>query len=82
MLKLRLKKAGRKKKAFYRIVVMDSAARRDGAAIEELGFYDPIEKLCRINKKRIIVRLQQGAQPTNTVKRLLEKLQILGNTEN
>lgn len=77
MLKLRLKKFGRKKQAFYRIVVMDSRARRDGAPIEELGFYSPIEKVFRINKKRTILRLQQGVKPTNTIKYLLERSQIL-----
>jgi small subunit ribosomal protein S16 len=77
MLKLRLKKFGRKKQAVYRIVVMDSRTRRDGAPIEELGFYSPIEKVFRIDKKRTILRLQQGVQPTKTVQNLLKRAEIV-----
>lgn len=77
MLKLRLKKFGRKKQAFYRIVVMDSRSRRDGATIEELGFYSPIEKVFHINKKRALIRLEQGVKPTKVVQNLLQKSEIL-----
>lgn len=73
MLKLRLKRGGRKKRPFYRIVVMNNQSRRDGFAIEELGFYDPITKLIKIKEKRIQERLNQGVQPTRTVKNLLIK---------
>ncbi len=77
MLKLRLKRCGRKKKVFYRIVLINNKSPRDGLAIEELGFYDPLNKLCQINKKQTIFRLQQGAQPTLIVKRLLQKFAII-----
>jgi small subunit ribosomal protein S16 len=73
MLKLRLKKGGRKKYPFYRIVVMNNKAKRDGFAIEEVGFYDPIKKILKIKKKRIYERLKQGVQPTQTLKNLLLK---------
>jgi len=56
----------------YRVVVMRSQTRRDGKAIEDLGFYNPISKQCVINKERIKVRLSQGAQMTETVKYLYE----------
>ena len=77
MLKLRLKRCGRKKQPFYKIVIMTNTSRRDGYAIEELGFYNPLNKTFKIDKDRTIYRLQQGAQPTETVRRLLEKANIL-----
>ena len=79
MLKLRLKRCGRKKQPFYKMVVMNSASRRDGYAIEELGFYNPLNKTFKINRGRVILRLQQGAQPTETVINLLKKANILEN---
>ena len=77
MLKLRLKRCGRKKQPFYKIVVMRSASRRDGYAIEELGFYNPLDKTFKIDKARTICRLQQGVQPTETVINLLKTAKIL-----
>jgi small subunit ribosomal protein S16 len=77
MLKLRLKRCGRKKQPFYKIVVMNSASRRDGYAIEELGFYNPLNKRFKIDKNRTILRLQQGVQPTETLVNLLKKASIL-----
>lgn len=77
MLKLRLKRCGRKKQAFYKIVVMNSLSRRDGYSIEELGFYNPLNKSFRIDKNRTVFRLQQGVQPTKTVVNLLKKANIL-----
>ena len=50
MLKIRLKRAGRKGKPFYRIVLMESLSKRDGKAIEELGYYDPIKKVIEFDK--------------------------------
>jgi small subunit ribosomal protein S16 len=79
MIKLRLKKYGRKQQASYRIVVMPSASKRDGRAIEELGFYNPQTNESNLNKERIKIRLSQGAQPTETVKNLLKKADILIN---
>lgn len=77
MLKLRLKRCGRKKQPFYKIVLMNSASRRDGYVIEELGFFNPLNKTFKINKERTISRLKQGAQPTETMINLLKIANIL-----
>ncbi len=79
MLKLRLKKCGRKGQASYRIVAMPSQGRRDGRAVEELGFYNPHTNEASINVVRVEARLGQGAQPTSTVKNLLKKASIAVN---
>lgn len=76
MLKIRLKRFGQKREASYRIVVMQSTSRRDGRPIEELGFYNPRTKETRLNVPGLVTRLQQGAQPTETVRRLLEKANV------
>jgi small subunit ribosomal protein S16 len=76
MIKIRLKKYGRKQQATYRVVIMPSTSKRDGKAIEELGFYNPLTNESNLNVERIRVRLSQGAQPTNTVKNLLKKANI------
>jgi len=73
MLKIRLKRLGRKKKASYRIIVIDSKKRRDGRAIEEVGFYNPLTKETKINIESIQNRVKQGAQLTMTVKYLMSK---------
>jgi small subunit ribosomal protein S16 len=75
MLKIRLKRYGRKKKAVYRIIVIDSKKRRDGKALEEVGFYNPFTKETNINIERIKHRINQGAQFTNTVNNILKKIQ-------
>lgn len=82
MVKLRLKRYGRKKQPSYRIVVMDSRNRRDGKAIEELGFYNPINNETRVNISKILQRLSQGAQATKTVKNILNKAQIVAEKNN
>ncbi len=77
--KIRLKRFGTKKKPYYRIVVMDSRAPRDGRTLEEVGYYHPIEvEENQINLKEDRIRewLAQGAQPSDTVKRLLNKMKI------
>lgn len=73
MIKLRLKRFGKKRAACYRIVAMTSRTRRDGRPLEELGFYNPITEELKLNVEGIVRRLQQGAQPTDTVRRILEK---------
>jgi len=73
MIKLRLKKYGRKGQACYRIVAMDSRSQRDGASIEELGFYNPITGEIILKLKKIRTRLNQGAKPTETVFNILIK---------
>lgn len=76
MIKLRLKKYGRKGQISYRVVVMTTSSKRDGRAIEELGFYNPRTKEVNINLARIKVRLSQGAQPTPTVENLLKRIHV------
>lgn len=73
MVKIRLKRLGRKKRPFYRIVVTDIRNRRDGKPIEELGFYNPLSKELKLNKESATQWLAKGAQPTDSVKRLIEK---------
>lgn len=76
MIKLRLKRFGKKREASYRIVAMTSTTRRDGRPLEELGFYNPRSDETRLDVPAIIRRLKQGAQPTKTVHRILEKANI------
>jgi len=73
MIKLRLKRYGKKFAVSYRIVAMQSTSRRDGRPLEELGFYNPHTDELKLDVDGIVRRLQQGAQPTETVRRLLEK---------
>ncbi|MGB3755193.1 MAG: 30S ribosomal protein S16 [Rivularia sp. (in: cyanobacteria)] len=73
MIKLRLKRIGKKREASYRIVAINNLARRDGRPLEELGFYNPRTKEVKLDVDGIVKRLQQGAQPTDTVRRILEK---------
>jgi len=77
MIKLRLKRYGKKREVSYRIVAMNSRDRRDGRPLEELGFYNPRTDEVRFREEPILKRLQEGAQPTETVRRLLEKANIL-----
>lgn len=76
MIKLRLKRFGKKKEASYRIVAISSDSRRDGRPLEELGFYNPRTDETRLDVPGIVRRLQQGAQPTKTVKHILEKANV------
>ncbi len=76
MVKIRLKKFGSKKRPYYRIVVQDSRVARDSTTIEEIGTYQPIEaedKQISINLDRANYWIGVGAQPTETVKKLLTK---------
>lgn len=77
MIKIRLKRYGRKKQATYRLVAMNSKDRRDGRPIEELGYYNPNTNITNLNAARINARLAQGAQPTDTVKDILKKAKVL-----
>ena len=76
MIKLRLKRFGKKREVSYRIVAIESKARRDGRPIEELGFYNPRTDETRLNVPAIVTRLQQGAQPSETVRSILRKAQV------
>ncbi|NJK29313.1 MAG: 30S ribosomal protein S16 [Acaryochloris sp. SU_5_25] len=77
MIKLRLKRYGKKRAASYRIVAMNSRDRRDGRPLEELGYYNPITDETRLHVEAITKRLKEGAQPTDTVRRILEKASLL-----
>nr|YP_010330144.1 ribosomal protein S16 [Porphyridium aerugineum]UNJ17860.1 ribosomal protein S16 [Porphyridium aerugineum] len=77
MLKIRLKRYGRKKYPTYRLVLISDRTRRDGRAIEELGFYNPISNITHLNIPRIIHRLSQGAQPSDTVNHILKKAKVV-----
>jgi len=76
MIKLRLKKYGRKGQPCYRIVAIDSRTKRDGLAIEELGVYNPMTDETHLKFQRIVARLKQGAQPTQTVYNIFNKAKI------
>ena len=76
MIKLRLKKYGRKGQPCYRIVAVDSRIKRDGRPIEELGFYNPMIDETHLKFQRIKERLSQGAQPTETVRNIFVKAKI------
>ncbi len=77
MVKIRLRRVGAKKAPFYRIVVADSRYPRDGRFIEELGVYDPMaesDKL-KVDMERTKYWIANGAQPTDTVRGLLKKVE-------
>ncbi len=76
MVKLRLKRFGKKRMPSYRIIAINSTTRRDARPLEELGFYNPRTKETRLNVEGIITRLKQGAQPTDTVRSILQKANI------
>lgn len=75
MLKIRLRRMGAKKAPFYRIVVADSRAPRDGAFVEELGYYNPLANPVelKVNNESAAEWVKKGAQPTETVRALLKK---------
>ena len=72
--KIRLRRMGAKKAPFYRVVVADSRYPRDGRFIEEIGYYDPKSDpaVINIDKDKAAEWIKKGAQPTDTVKRLLK----------
>ncbi|MGP1594382.1 MAG: 30S ribosomal protein S16 [Treponema sp.] len=77
--KIRLKKLGSKKRPYYRIVVQDSREPRDGKTIDELGIYHPVEAEDRqiaFDADKVRSWLDKGAQPTDTVRQLLNKKQF------
>jgi len=74
MVKIRLKRIGAKKKPFYRIVVADSRSPRDGKFIDQVGTYDPKAEpsIINVDAEKVKKWLSNGAQPTETVKKLLK----------
>nr|YP_010283146.1 ribosomal protein S16 [Nitzschia traheaformis]ULD15910.1 ribosomal protein S16 [Nitzschia traheaformis] len=77
MLKLRLKRIGRKRSPSYRLVIMENSARRDGRPVEEVGYYNPISKKSTFNTEKIQNWLSYGVKPTKTVSALLRKAEII-----
>ncbi len=77
MVKIRLRRMGAKKNPYYRIVVADSRAPRDGRFIEEIGTYDPQAETnnLKVDMERAQYWIANGAQPTDTVRGLLKKAQ-------
>ena len=73
--KIRLRRMGAKKAPFYRVVVAESRYPRDGRFIEEIGYYDPTKDpvVVNIDTAKAEEWIKKGAQPTDTVKRLLKK---------
>jgi small subunit ribosomal protein S16 len=86
-LKIRLTRIGARNKPYYRVVVTDSRARRDGRFIERLGVYDPKKEPPEfdLNRERALYWIQRGAKPSETVRSLMKRLKPIGpstNTEN
>ena len=77
MLKLRLKRIGRKRSPSYRLVIMENTSRRDGRPIEEVGYYNPITKQSDFDIEKIKKWLDYGVKPTETVFNLLKKANII-----
>lgn len=76
--KLRMQRMGSKKRPYYRVVAADAHSPRDGRFLEVIGIYHPIEKdTVRIDEEKALKWLNQGAQPTDTVKSLLSRLGII-----
>uniref|UniRef100_UPI0030FE832E ribosomal protein S16 n=1 Tax=Schnabelia nepetifolia TaxID=201516 RepID=UPI0030FE832E len=76
MVKLRLKRCGRKQRAVYRIVAIDVRSRREGKDLRKVGFYDPMKNQTYLNVPLILYFLEKGAQPTGTVQNLLQKAEV------
>jgi small subunit ribosomal protein S16 len=77
MLKLRLKRAGKKRSPSYRLVIMENTFRRDGRSIDEVGYYNPITKQYKFDAEKIKKWLGHGVKPTETVLNLLKKAEIV-----
>lgn len=76
--KIRLRRMGAHKAPFYRVIVADSRAPRDGRFVEEIGYYNPLTEpaLIKIDEEKATKWLKNGAQPTDVVKRLFVKAGI------
>nr|YP_010292874.1 ribosomal protein S16 [Dapsilanthus disjunctus]ULQ65066.1 ribosomal protein S16 [Dapsilanthus disjunctus]ULQ65154.1 ribosomal protein S16 [Dapsilanthus disjunctus] len=77
MVKLRLKRCGRKQRTIYRIVAMDARSRREGRDLRKVGFYDPIKNQISLDVPAIAYFLEKGAQPTRTVFAILRRAKFL-----
>ena len=81
--RIRLRRMGAKKRPYYRVVVADSRAARNGAYIEALGTYDPIADPVRVevDAEKALMWLERGAQPSETVKRLFQQAGVLDQAQ-
>jgi small subunit ribosomal protein S16 len=77
MLKLRLKRVGKKRSPSYRLVIMENTFRRDGRPIDELGYYNPLTKQYKFDTEKSKKWLSYGVRPTETVMSLLKKVEIV-----
>ena len=79
MVKIRLRRMGAKKAPYYRIVVADARAPRDGRCIEEIGTYNPLTEpaVITVDAEKAQTWIKTGAQPTDTVRGLLKKAGVL-----
>ena len=79
MVKMRLKRLGAKKAPFYRVIVADSRSPRDGRFIDEVGYYNPMTNPAeiKIDAEKAKTWIANGAQPTETVRSLLKKSEII-----
>ncbi len=77
MVKLRLKRMGKKHAPYYRIVAADSRSPRDGRIIEEVGTYNPVKGETTVNKELALKWLSNGAKPTDTVRNILSSEGIM-----
>jgi len=77
--KLRLKRMGGTNRPFYRLVAIDSRRQRDGRAIQELGYYDPLKtpKTTHLDEARVLRWLDLGAEPSGTVRQILQRSGVL-----
>jgi len=79
MVKIRLRRMGKKKSPFYRVVVADSRSPRDGRFVDEVGYYNPMTNPAeiKVDAEKVQEWLKNGAQPTETVKSILTKTGII-----
>jgi small subunit ribosomal protein S16 len=75
MVRIRLTRLGAKKKPFYRVIVADSRAPRDGSNIEQIGYFDPMTTppVIKLDLSRVDHWIGVGAQPSDTVRDLIKK---------
>nr|UZC30185.1 ribosomal protein S16 [Entomoneis sp.] len=77
MLKLRLKRLGKKRSPSYRLVIMENTSRRNGRPVDEVGYYNPMTKHYKFDIEKIKKWLSYGVKPTETVFHLLKKAEII-----
>ena len=83
MLRIRLRRVGKKKQPSYRIVVADSRAPRDGAFLDQIGTYNPLvdPAVSKVDEEKALQWIANGAQPSEPVQRILKNLGVLGKVK-